>query len=186
MATKTITFTLDPESVEEALKKVREARDDLIRIMGMLVRALTEKGVDVAKINIMAYDAFDTTLLYNSTAGIYDEASHVGIIRNDTWYAFFVEYGTGVMGEANGHPDIGGAWAPPPIQYTTTGPHGGESRVYTKYDTYEHGLAGWTYWKDGYKFTIGMPSRPFMYDTYRELEAKAKTIAAEVFGKEWR
>lgn len=184
MATKTISFTLDVGSIDAAIKQVQHARNELVRLMGKLVGTLTAKGVDIAKINIMAYEAVDTTTLYNGMVGIYNESNHVGVIRNDTWYAFYVEYGTGVVGGDNPHPEMDGRWAPPPISYTTAS---GEERVYTQYDTYGHGLAGWTYEKGEHLYhTIGMPSRPFMYDTFIQLETVAKNAARDLFHTEWR
>ena len=75
-------------------------------------------------------------------------------------YAMFVEYGTGVIGEAVPHPNPKHDW---------------------EYDTMGHGNHGWWYpttdddpnpykrmGKDGVlrAWTMGMPSRPFMYHTW--------------------
>lgn len=86
-------------------------------------------------------------------------------------YAMFVEFGTGVVGEENKHPM--------------------PSRRDWKYDTKEHGESGWWYpskesdpnptryqAKDGkfWAWTKGMPSRPFMYETWRYMAYRATHI----------
>lgn len=85
------------------------------------------------------------------------------IIYTGCEWAPFVEFGTGIIGSGNPHPDPGLAnW---------------------KYDVNGHGEAGWHYYKDGgWHWTKGMPSRPFMYETGRDLRKIVPKIAKEVFG----
>lgn len=68
------------------------------------------------------------------------------IISVDSDYAEYVEYGTGIVGSNNPHPK--------PINW--------------QYDVNAHGDEGWKYIGDDGKlhWTKGMPSRPFMYDTW--------------------
>ena len=97
-----------------------------------------------------------------SIRGFYDSDRNIGIVRADTTYAVFVEYGTGVVGASNPHPA--------PDNW--------------RYDVNSHGEKGWVYKseRDGkFHWTKGMPSRPFMYDTIRELERNLDSIASEVF-----
>ena len=88
-------------------------------------------------------------------------------IYTDCDWAAFVEFGTGVVGKSNPHPDTGLAnW---------------------KYDTNNHGEAGWWYFNDGeWHWTKGMPSRPFMYETAQELRDMSviMNIAKDVFGSD--
>ena len=82
-------------------------------------------------------------------------------------WAKFVEFGTGIVGSENSHPDT--------------------SIVGWKYDTNNHGEKGWHYFKDGaWHWTQGMPSRPFMYNTASELRSMntIADIAREVFGSD--
>lgn len=164
MATKTISFTLDTASIGRAIKELEQYRKDLQAACQELARRLTEEGVVVAKMYVAAYPAVDTGELMNSIDGYYSPNLHAGFVRANAWYAVFVEYGTGVRGSDNPHP------AP----------------VGWEYDVNHHGDDGWVYKseRDGkFHWTKGMPSRPFMYDTFRELERKAETVAREVFSK---
>jgi len=87
-------------------------------------------------------------------------------------HAMFVEYGTGIIGAGTPHPmPIEEGW---------------------EYDTNEHGFAGWWYpttqedpnphkWtskKDGVlrAWTQGIPSRPFVYDTWLWVKRSANNI----------
>lgn len=185
MAIKTVSFTLDVGSIDAAIKQVKHHQNEIIRLMGMLVRVLVQQGQQIARLTIIGYDAVDTTNLLNNTGGYYNDRNHVGVIYSNTWYAFYVEYGTGVPGENSPHPEIDETWMPPPIHYTS---RSGVERVYTQYDTYGHGESGWVYPKgeDQFVHTYGMPARPFMYDTFRRLEAEAKKVALDIFNTEWR
>ena len=54
------------------------------------------------------------------------------------------------------------------------------------YDTNGHGEDGWYYYdteQGRVRFTKGMPSRPFLYETAKELEQRAVEIAREVFSR---
>ena len=90
----------------------------------------------------------------------------------DSKHAAFVEFGTGQLGMEGPYPypfPIGMDW-----QYNTgktifeIGP----------------GQYGWFYpAEDGtWKFTQGMPARPFMHEAFIDIYAKVERIAKEVFG----
>ena len=68
-----------------------------------------------------------------------------------------MEYGTGVRGKNSPHPKPPEGWI---------------------YDVNEHGEEGWWYMGDDGElhWTRGMPSRPFMYDTAKELRENTKEI----------
>ena len=88
-------------------------------------------------------------------------------LRNTNEKGAYVEFGTGIVGSENSHPDT--------------------SIVGWKYDTNKHGEKGWHYFKDGaWHWTQGMPSRPFMYNTASELRSMntIADIAREVFGSD--
>lgn len=160
MARHTVSFTLDPRSIDNAINEIRKYRDDFVNAVRELVRSLTEDGREAAVMNVLRLGAFDTGELADSfrTRGYYNPDTSVGIIYTDCWYAIFVEYGTGVVGAGASHP---GSWVPPPVYY--------KDRVYTQYDTYGHGDNGWWYVSDhdGQRhWTKGQPSSPFMYHTF--------------------
>ena len=187
---KNITMTLNGPSITAAIKEVRDFKKILSKAVIELVKELTDKGVEVAQVEIASMGAVDTSTLIDSIMGWYDEGSHIGHIYTDLDYAVLVEYGTGIVGEGSPHPGIGDDdWINP--DGVTVG-----GKTYSAYDQNEHGEAGWWYpspngWyipKDGVTneeglslaWTKGMPSRPFMYETLRWLEQNAPKIASEV------
>lgn len=161
---RTIAFALDAQSISSAIKAVERYRDDLVDACQELVAKLTDEGVQIAKMQVVALGAFDTGELESSITGYYSPSLHAGIVKASAWHAVFVEYGTGVVGQGSQHPE----------------PNGWE------YDVNGHGSKGWVYMSDRdgkFHWTAGMPSRPFMYNTYRELENKVQSVASEVFAR---
>ena len=138
-------------------------KKDFNRKCNELLKQLTDYGVEFAKLEVLRLGAFDTGELAESIHGFYDPDSHVGFIRADCWYAVYVEFGTGVVGAGNAHPEPAAGWV---------------------YDANHHGENGWVYFneREGKVMrTKGQPSHPFMYNTFRELERKAKELASSVF-----
>lgn len=161
---RTITFSLNPDSIKKAIRELEQYIVDFDDACHELTRRLTEEGVQIAKMQVVSLGAFDTGELEASIKGYYSPGLRTGFIVAGAPYAVFVEYGTGVVGKAGQHPQPDG-WA---------------------YDVNNHGDSGWVYKSDRdgkFHWTKGMPSRPFMYNTLRELERKAENIAREVFGK---
>lgn len=177
---KNITMTLDPESIERAIQEVEELRDNLTNALSELARYVTEeKGPGIAKMYIAQFPAVDTGFLHDSITGEYHKGQHSGTIYAGAYYAAFVEYGTGIIGADNPHPE--------PQEW--------------EYDTNGHGMAGWFYpvsdnpqskaWHpDGRKaagvklaWTRGMPARPFMYNTLRELEAEVEREGGRIIAE---
>lgn len=183
MPSKTISFSLDAGSVERAIREVEKFTDELRSKMNELARRLTDEGKAIAEVRVVAHGAFQSAELLSSIDGYYDENTHTGIVMAGAPHAFFVEYGTGIVGAGNAHPEVTGDWNP------------GAVGNYTKYDTNGHGQAGWWYkspygWyipKNGdgsaYAWTKGMPSRPFMYETFKQLERLSVDIYNELFSK---
>ena len=158
-----IEFSLDPGSLERAAQEVKKYAMELDEKVEALIRKLAERGAMVAKVQLAALDAVYTGELLSSIEGVYSEKDNVGIVRAGAPYAIFVEYGTGVIGAGSPHPKPDG-W---------------------QYDANGHGDEGWVYLneRDGkYHWTRGYQSRPFMYNTARELERECVNIAKEVFG----
>lgn len=171
---KNIQMTLDSASIANAIRQVRQLKSDLADALAELARYVTEeKGVGIAKMYIAQFPAIDTGALHDSIRGEYNKGEHHGTIfagegctdgNGDGSYAVFVEYGTGIVGADNPHPE----------------PNGWE------YDVHNHGVEGWWYpsrngtWvpKQGsyagqpLAWTNGMAARPFMYNTMNELAAE--------------
>lgn len=160
---KVIEFSLDPSSLEIAAQEVRKYAMELDEKVEALIKKLAERGAEIAKLHVQLLKTNGTGDLLNSIEGVYSEKDHVGIVRAGAPYAIFVEYGTGVIGAGSPHPKPDG-W-----QYDANG-HGDEGWVYLNKRDGKH------YWTRGYQ------SRPFMYNTARELERECVNIAKEVFG----
>lgn len=157
---------LSQKSIDRAAERLQNYADDLADKCTLLTVKLAEKGIQTARIKIATYDAFYTGQLLDSInyeRGAVIQNGDEWIVYTDCPWAKFVEFGTGVVGKSNPHPDVG--------------------IVGWKYDTNEHGEAGWYYFRDGeWHWTKGMPSRPFMYETSVELREDIVKIAKEVFG----
>lgn len=160
---KNIKITLDPASVAEAIRQVNEIRDRLEPAMMHLINHLTEKGVEIARAELIFFDspAYYTGELSQSLQSI-PAKDGVGYIRTSCYYAMYVEYGTG-WGFDDGNADgIGRSGKP------------------------MHYMTGWTYFneRDGrFHWTDGMAARPFMHNTFEDLiqeaEASGGRIVAE-------
>lgn len=161
---KKITFGLSVKEVQEAIKQVEAYKKELNNKCQLLVQALTDKGIEIAKFNVRSLGAFYTGELEQSINGYYSPTLGTGIIYAGAFYAVYVEFGTGIRGSEASHPLSG-----------KTGWY---------YDVNNHGESGWVYYNENdgsYHWTDGMPSRPFMYETGRELELICEKIAKVVF-----
>lgn len=158
---KKITIQLSEESVKAAIKELRQYKKELSQKATLLVQRLVDAGVEIAKQEVLTLGAFDSGELASSLDGMmYTDGAH-GIIFTNCGHAAFVEFGTGVVGSGSPHPIM--PWA---------------------YDVNQHGEKGWVYYdeKQGrFRWTKGMPSRPYMYLTARQLEEKVVDIARDVF-----
>lgn len=164
---KKICIGLSASEFEKAAREVEKYKKEVVKKTRLLAQRLAEKGVEIAKIKIMQFPAVDTGELLESMqaqAGDVIENGGEWIVFTDCPHAAFVEFGTGVTGSRNPHPDT--------------------SLVGWRYDVNEHGDAGWFYFKDGeWHWTKGMISRPFMYETGRDLRKLVSKTAKEVFGE---
>lgn len=157
---KTISMTLDTNSISNAIRQLEIYKRDVVRKTQKLVEMLVDMGVEIARINIIEMSAFFTGELAASIEGYYSPSLGAGFITAGADYAVFVEFGAGVIGQSNPHPAIQN-W---------------------KYDVNGHGESGWWYYDDGtWHWTKGMPSRPFMFNTAKELSEKVADFALEVF-----
>ena len=172
---KTININVfDKNSFKQAIAEVESLERQLREGLNELCRKLLDEGVDVAKMQLMSFPAVDTGALMASIGhGAFDPASGTGIIYAGAYYAFFVEYGTGMRGAANPHPGASGS------DFAVLGRDG--SRTYERYNSDK---PGWYYVGDDGKwhYTEGMPSRPFMFNTLMTLADKAAEMGGEVIG----
>lgn len=164
MAKTVIRFSLNENDIDRAIREVKQFKAEFLEKCNRLVEALTDYGVEVAKLEVAQLDAVYTGELMNSIEGYYSPTYNVGIIKAGAYYAAYVEFGTGVVGSQSPHPNPDG-W---------------------QYDINNHGDSGWVYYNEdvgGFRWTKGFKSRPFMYNTARELEKSCARIAREVFGR---
>lgn len=151
-----IQMKLTTRSIEDAIREVKEYKRKLNDRVKALIRELVDKGVEIAKAQVRELGAVYTGELEESITGFFDEETGLGIIRTDCPYAIYVEFGTGVVGERNPHPEPIEGW---------------------QYDVNEHGDKGWWYFNERdqkWHWTKGMVSRPFMYNTLQLLRAEAE------------
>lgn len=155
MSSKRIKLRLSTQSAKDAIAEIEAYRDSIKRAVNELGQELVSEGVFTAKTWIIAYDAVESGQLLNSIEGVFDEGTGKGFIRTNSGHAAFVEYGTGVIGEESKaiSPDRPEGW---------------------EYDVNEHGHYGW-YYANG-RWTKGMPPRPFMWNTFKDLCDKADAL----------
>ena len=158
-----ISCTLDTKDIQRAVNELKAYKKQFLERCNQLVETLTDYGVEVAKVQVAQLDAYYTGELMNSIEGYFSPTTQVGIIKAGAYYAAYVEFGTGVVGSRSPHPD--------PQDW--------------QYDVNAHGDEGWVYYDDDsgkFRWTKGFKSRPFMYNTAREIEKNCAKIAKEVFG----
>jgi hypothetical protein len=164
MAKTVIRFSLNTKDINRAIREVAKFKKQFLEKCNRLVEKLTDEGAEIAKVKVAELDAVYTGELMNSIEGYYSPSLQAGIIRAGAYYAVYVEFGTGVVGSQSSHPNPQG-W---------------------QYDVNGHGDEGWVYYDDEsgkFRWTKGFKSRPFMYNTARELEKECKRIAQDVFGR---
>ena len=173
MATRTIEFSLSSFDISHAVTEIERYKEDFLRTCNELISLLVADGIITGKYAIAAMGALDTGELHDGMKGYFNMQTRTGIVYNDVYYAVFVEYGTGVVGEKN---DYKGEFMPASVI--------AKGKTYSSYDQNGHGEAGWWYKNDhdGHVYwTKGQPSRPFFYTMYQSLKRQAPRTAAAVF-----
>lgn len=163
---KQINFTYDsPSSIDNAIREMKSYQADITYKCKLLAERLANIGVEIARVNVADFDAIYSGELLSSIKAEYDGIIPDGaswMVVTDCPWAFYVEFGTGIVGANSPHPDT--------------------SIANWKYDLNQHGDMGWYYFKDGdWHWTKGMPSRQFMYQTGMDLRARIESVAREVF-----
>lgn len=153
-----ITAKLSAESLRKAAAEVRAYKARIEKLAVDLTAELAAQGAQIALVE--AGGIRDTGNLLSSIVG--ESGGNYGFVKCKCGYAVYVEFGTGVVGKENPHPDIAILGERSPSY---------KGKTYTSYDSQGHGELGWFYPdKDGkFHWTKGMPSRPFMYNTAQQL-----------------
>ena len=155
-----IKATLSAKSLDKAIAEIEAYRRKVEKFPEKAVEKAVEMGVEQAKDLAMYMLAYDSGQLVDGIIGETD--GDKGRIVSTAFHTMFVEFGTGVRGKEEPHPE-----------YFAMG---------WKYDVNEHGEAGWFYKGDDGKvhWTKGMPSRPFMHDTAQMMKEAIPWIAETV------
>ena len=159
---KKIIFGLSTKEINRAIRELEQYKKELNQKISLLIEALTDRGVEIAKAQIRELGAVYTGELEESVTGYFNPTVQVGVIRAGAPYAIYVEFGTGVVGAGSPHPAPTG-W---------------------RYDVNNHGEKGWWYFNERdqkWHWTKGIESRPFMYNTVQILERESIRIAKEIF-----
>lgn len=177
MAKRVLKANLSISSIRKLQEDLEKYRDSLTYKCRLLAEKLSERGVEIARMQIADLDAIFTGELIQSLHTEYKDSSKFGAVFavvTDSSHAAFVEFGTGSKGEDKPYP------YPLPE---------GISWDYNVGKTIrQNAVTGTYYWfypgKDGlWHYTEGMPSRPFLYLTSLELQKEVVKIAQDIFGK---
>lgn len=172
---KKITINLSQKSIQDAISQIKAYKNDLTYKCQLLAGKLSERGVEIARLQLADLDAIFTTELISSVHAEYKgsvKGGGIWAVVAGTDHAMFVEFGTGIVGKRSPYPGKlpeGVDW-----QYAS----GKTIRQLAD------GRYGWFYRDDNgeWWFTEGMPSRPFMYYTSIQLRDIVVKTAREVFG----
>ena len=169
---KNIAVKLDPQGVADAIKEIRQYQKDVENKVRLLIQRLTDLGAEIARIKIVSMGAYYSGELLSGVDGYYSPTLNVGFVRVTSDHVAFVEFGTGVVGQNNPHKN--GEYLSIAAWQYAVGP-----KIFTTKD----GRVGWIYPTDdgGFRFTEGMKSRPFMYETALELQKNFPNIVKAVF-----
>ena len=170
---KKITVNLnEKDSIKNAVKDLKKYRKTLEKNTRLLVQKLTDMGAQIVRVKIVSMGAYYSGELLSGVMGYYSPALNAGFVKVASDHVAFVEFGTGVVGSNNSHKN-GEYLAKASWNYASG------SKIFTTKD----GRVGWIYPTDDgeFRFTEGMKSRPFMYETSLELQREFPRIAKEVF-----
>lgn len=175
MAKKILKSDLSVSGIKTLQKELEKYRDSLTYKARLLAEKLSERGVEIARVQIADLDAIFTGELIQSLHSEYEGSTQYGAIFAvvaDSKHAAFVCFGTGQRGEDRPYP------YPLP---------NGVSWDYNVGKTIrQNSVTGRYYWfypgQDGkWHYTEGMPSRPFLHNTSMELIREVPKIAKEIF-----
>jgi hypothetical protein len=171
---KTIEINLnDSNSLRNAIVRLERYKKSVNRNAGLLVQRLTDYGAEIARVKIVNMGAYYSGELYSGVGGYFSPSLNAGFVRVSSDHVAFVEFGTGVVGQNNPHKN--GEYLSKAAWNYASG-----AKIFTTQD----GRVGWIYPTDDgeFRFTEGMESRPFMYETALELQREFPRMAKEVFG----
>jgi len=148
------TVEIDLDHIEKGLEGIKKYSKMVEQAMDDALIELYVKTDDKLIDEISSYGLSESRLGKTKYIDIEEDYFEIGLNSD---YAEFVEYGTGIEGFKEQHPD--------PYSWSE----------FYGYDVHDHGEKGWKYPKeDGtYGWTRGMPSRPMVYNTKQYLQGQA-------------
>lgn len=161
---KRIVVTLDPASIDRAIKEINDFKKWLVEKTSLFLEELAREGAEIAGLKF-ATAAYDGTRDVSVTWEKRDD-KRVAIVAVGS-SALFIEFGSGIT-YPDSHPEgastgmVHGSWS--------EGPEG---------KGHWDDPNGW-YYAHGLK-SMGNPAGMCMYETVRELESKVEEIARRVF-----
>ena len=168
-----ITINLnEKDSIKKGINKLKRYRIRIQKKTALLIQKLTDYGAEIVRVKIVNMGAYYSGELLSGVSGYYSPSLNAGFVKVTSDHVAFVEFGTGIKGQNNPHKNAEylslAAW-----KYAS-GP-----KIFTTKD----GRVGWIYPTDdgGFRFTEGMESRPFMYETAVQLQSDLQKITKEVF-----
>ena len=170
----TIIVDLNAENgIKNAIKDLQKYKKKVETNARLLVERLTDEGAEIVRIKIVNMGAYYSGELLSGVDGYYSPSLNAGFVKVTSDHAAFVEFGTGVVGKNNPHKN--GEYLSKASWSYASG-----AKIFTTQDGKK---VGWIYPTDdgGFRFTEGMESRPFMYETALELQSKFDSLAREVF-----
>ena len=149
---ETISFNVfSRSSIAKAKERLTKIQQKVEGGSADAVRNLTQAGYEY----MLTLAPIESGELVESITWEYDEQTNTGRIRVGADYALFVEYGTGIVGAQNPHPEPAPGWT---------------------YDVNAHGEKGWTYFvakQNRYQWTKGEPAHAFVYKTREYMKSIA-------------
>lgn len=176
MPVKRIKFGLSTASVQRAIRELKEYQKWTQEKCDELALELAKRGTFLIRMKIAELQAVDTGAMISAVTypeyiapGKYRISLRVDNGKGQN-YALFVEYGTGLEGFREPHPEAEDAgWI-----------YGVGKKIFNTKD----GEVGWIYPKGNgeFGFTIGQEARPFWHNAAQELPQYIKEAAKKVFG----
>lgn len=158
--------------LESAIKELNAYKKRIQEKTSLLVQKLTDYGAEIVRVKIVNMGAYYSGELLSGVSGYFSPTLNAGFIKVASDHVAFVEFGTGVKGQNSPHKN--GEYLSLAAWNYASG-----AKIFTTQD----GRVGWIYPTDdgGFRFTEGMESRPFMYETALELQRNFEQMAKEVF-----
>ena len=164
-------------SIERAIKELENYKAKLERMnnpTNEVKSALIDRGVEKAQQKAPVVSSEDGSMAFLPIRGTED-----GIVAGGDSY--FVEFGTGIVGEQSPHPS--GDWlaalqnASPPYNQ---GYNTGKSIIHSNKVNPATGYTDYWFYDHGKHVTSGIPSQHFLYDTAQELRGEMASIVKDV------